>query len=165
MREPWQFVFPWRKGKGPSPPHLLSFPPFLPPPRKRYVYVPHCPTGPGMDCPLVIDPTGVAPPPTQSYPFPQVYFRREGQGGSYLCGQSPTEDQEPGDTDLDTVDSDWFEEQVPHVMSRYVMSCYVMFTMSRYVVSCSRSRCLMWQDSHSHPVAGLAGPRAESRRL
>ena len=27
--------------------------------RKRYVYVPHCPAGPGMDCPLVIDPTGV----------------------------------------------------------------------------------------------------------
>ena len=27
--------------------------------RKRYVYVPHCPGGPGMDCPLVIDPTGV----------------------------------------------------------------------------------------------------------
>ena len=27
--------------------------------RKRYVYVPHCPEGPGMDCPLVIDPTGV----------------------------------------------------------------------------------------------------------
>ena len=28
-------------------------------PRKRYVYVPHCPAGPGLDCPLVIDPTGV----------------------------------------------------------------------------------------------------------
>ena len=27
--------------------------------RKRYVYVPHCPGGPGLDCPLVIDPTGV----------------------------------------------------------------------------------------------------------
>ena len=27
--------------------------------RKRYVYVPHCPEGPGMDCPLVIDPCGV----------------------------------------------------------------------------------------------------------
>ena len=26
--------------------------------RKRYVYVPHCPEGPGMDCPLVIDPSG-----------------------------------------------------------------------------------------------------------
>ena len=34
--------------------------------RKRYVYVPHCPEGPGMDCPLVIDPTG-------------VYFRLDGR--------------------------------------------------------------------------------------
>ena len=28
--------------------------------RKRFVYVPHCPDGPGMDCPLVIDPCGVS---------------------------------------------------------------------------------------------------------
>ena len=28
--------------------------------RKRYVYVPHCPDGPGLDCPLVIDPCGVS---------------------------------------------------------------------------------------------------------
>lgn len=67
--------------------------------RKRYVYVPHCPGGPGLDCPLVIDPTG-------------VYFRREGLGGNYLCGQSPSPAQEPPDTDLATVDMDWFEEQV-----------------------------------------------------
>ena len=33
-------------------------------------------------------------------------------GGNYLCGQSPTAAQEPSDTDLDTVDMDWFEEQV-----------------------------------------------------
>ena len=38
--------------------------------------------------------------------------RREGLGGNYLCGQSPTAAQEPSDTDLDTVDMDWFEEQV-----------------------------------------------------
>jgi len=75
--------------------------------RKRYVYVPHCPPGPGMDCPLVIDPTG-------------VYFRREGLGGSYLCGQSPTEEQEPQDTDLDLVDMDWFEDQVWPVMAHRV---------------------------------------------
>jgi len=75
--------------------------------RKRYVYVPHCPGGPGMDCPLVIDPCG-------------VYFRREGLGGSYLCGQSPTEEQEPQDTDLDVVDMDWFEEQVWPVMAQRV---------------------------------------------
>jgi len=74
--------------------------------RKRYVYVPHCPDGPGMDCPLVIDPCG-------------VYFRREGLGGNYLCGQSPTEEQEPTDTDLSEVDMDWFDEQVwPVIASR-----------------------------------------------
>jgi len=75
--------------------------------RKRFVYVPHCPEGPGLDCPLVIDPTG-------------VYFRREGLGGNYLCGQSPTEEQEPNDTDLTKVDMDWFEEQVWPVMAQRV---------------------------------------------
>jgi len=75
--------------------------------RKRYVYVPHCPEGPGMDCPLVIDPCG-------------VYFRREGLGGNYLCGQSPTEEQEPADTDLNVVDMDWFDEQVWPVLANRV---------------------------------------------
>ena len=45
-------------------------------PRKRYVYCVHAPKGPGLDCPLVCDPSG-------------VYFRREGYGGHYLCGRSP----------------------------------------------------------------------------
>ena len=40
-----------------------------------------------------------------------TFPRREGTGGNYLCGQSPTQDQEPGDTDLDKVDMDWFDEQ------------------------------------------------------
>jgi len=75
--------------------------------RKRFVYVPHCPEGPGLDCPLVIDPTG-------------VYFRREGLGGNYLCGQSPTEEQEPDNTDLTNVDMDWFDEQVWPVMAQRV---------------------------------------------
>ncbi|XP_059813200.1 FAD-dependent oxidoreductase domain-containing protein 1 isoform X3 [Hypanus sabinus] len=47
-------------------------------PRKRYVYVFHCPDGPGMDCPLSIDYSG-------------VYFRREGLGGNYVTGLSPAE--------------------------------------------------------------------------
>jgi len=75
--------------------------------RKRYVYVPHCPTGPGLDCPLVIDPSG-------------VYFRREGLGGNYLCGQSPTEEEEPEDTDLNSVDMDWFDEAVWPVLAARV---------------------------------------------
>ncbi|TNM85255.1 hypothetical protein fugu_009433 [Takifugu bimaculatus] len=46
-------------------------------PRKRYVYVVHCPEGPGLDAPLVIDSSG-------------VYFRREGLGGHYITGASAT---------------------------------------------------------------------------
>lgn len=44
----------------------------------RYVYVLHCPEGPGLGAPLVFDPSG-------------VYFRREGVGGHYLAGASPPE--------------------------------------------------------------------------
>ena len=32
-----------------------------------------------------------------------MYFRREGLGGNYLCGQSPTEQEEPRDTNLEQV--------------------------------------------------------------
>ncbi len=44
----------------------------------RYVYVVHCPDGPGLDTPLLIDYSG-------------VYFRREGLGGNYIAGASPVE--------------------------------------------------------------------------
>lgn len=42
------------------------------------MFVVHCPEGPGLGAPLVIDPSG-------------VYFRREGLGGHYLAGASPPE--------------------------------------------------------------------------
>lgn len=68
-------------------------------PRKRYVYVLHAPDGPGLDCPLMIDPSG-------------TYFRREGYGNTYLCGRSPPEEeQEPGIEDLE-VDHEFFHEHV-----------------------------------------------------
>lgn len=44
----------------------------------RYVYLWHCPEGPGLETPLVADTSG-------------VYFRREGLGSNYLGGRSPTE--------------------------------------------------------------------------
>lgn len=44
----------------------------------RYVYVVHCPDGPGLDTPFLIDYSG-------------VYFRREGLGGNYIAGTSPEE--------------------------------------------------------------------------
>lgn len=44
----------------------------------RYVYVFHCPNGPGLEMPLLIDPSG-------------AYARREGLGGNFLGGMSPSE--------------------------------------------------------------------------
>ncbi|XP_078387145.1 FAD-dependent oxidoreductase domain-containing protein 1 [Cetorhinus maximus] len=74
-------------------------------PRKRYVYVFHCPHGPGLECPLIIDQKG-------------VYFRREGLGGNYLGGLSPTEEEEPDISDLE-VDYKYFDEAVwPNLAQR-----------------------------------------------
>ncbi|XP_075046556.1 FAD-dependent oxidoreductase domain-containing protein 1-like isoform X8 [Mixophyes fleayi] len=67
-------------------------------PRKRYIYTFHCPDGPGMDCPLLIDSSG-------------AYFRREGFGGNYIGGLSPPEEEEPDPSNLD-VDHDYFEQKV-----------------------------------------------------
>ncbi|CAN0340343.1 unnamed protein product [Lampetra fluviatilis] len=67
-------------------------------PRKRYVFVFHCPDGPGLDCPLVVDPSG-------------AYFRREGITGNYIGGMSPPPEEEPSVDNLD-VDYDYFQEKV-----------------------------------------------------
>nr|XP_040036624.1 FAD-dependent oxidoreductase domain-containing protein 1 [Gasterosteus aculeatus aculeatus] len=67
-------------------------------PRKRYVYVVHCPDGPGLDTPFVIDYSG-------------VYFRREGLGGNYIAGTSPEEGEEPDASNLE-VDHQFFEDKV-----------------------------------------------------
>ncbi|XP_033110412.1 FAD-dependent oxidoreductase domain-containing protein 1-like isoform X2 [Anneissia japonica] len=74
-------------------------------PRKRYIYVCHAPDGPLLDCPFVIQPDG-------------SYFRREGLGGMYIMGKSPTEEQEPNCDKL-TVDYDFFDEEIwPFVAHR-----------------------------------------------
>lgn len=74
-------------------------------PRKRYVYMVHCPEGPTLDTPFLIDPTG-------------AYFRREGLSGHYICGASPGEEQEPDISDL-SVDYEFFNEYVwPILASR-----------------------------------------------
>ncbi|XP_065293865.1 FAD-dependent oxidoreductase domain-containing protein 1-like [Dermacentor albipictus] len=76
---------------------LLEFP--LPvEPRKRYVYVVHCPDGPGLNFPLVVTPNG-------------VYCRREGLGGHFVCGKSPAPDEEPDVGDLD-VDYSFFDKAI-----------------------------------------------------
>jgi len=74
-------------------------------PRKRYVYCFHAPEGPGLDCPLTVDPTG-------------TYFRREGLGGHFIAGKSPTALEEPGISNLD-VDYTFFDQQVwPDIANR-----------------------------------------------
>lgn len=75
-------------------------------PRKRFVYVFHSPDGPGMDCPIFIDYTG-------------VYFRREGLAGNYVGGLSPTEEEEPSIDNLE-VDYDFFQEKVWPVLASRV---------------------------------------------
>ncbi|XP_037361482.1 FAD-dependent oxidoreductase domain-containing protein 1 isoform X2 [Talpa occidentalis] len=74
-------------------------------PRKRYVYLWHCPQGPGLEAPLVADTTG-------------AYFRREGLGSNYLGGCSPTEGEEPDPDNLE-VDHAFFQDKVwPHLARR-----------------------------------------------
>ncbi|XP_036379575.1 FAD-dependent oxidoreductase domain-containing protein 1 [Megalops cyprinoides] len=67
-------------------------------PRKRYIYVLHCPDGPGLDTPFLIDYSG-------------VYLRREGLGGNYIAGMSPEEEDEPDTGDLE-VDHEFFKEKI-----------------------------------------------------
>ncbi|XP_028277142.1 FAD-dependent oxidoreductase domain-containing protein 1 [Parambassis ranga] len=67
-------------------------------PRKRYVFVVHCPDGPGLDTPFLIDYSG-------------VYCRREGLGGNYIAGASPEEAEEPDTSNLE-VDYQFFEDKV-----------------------------------------------------
>ncbi|XP_042899446.1 FAD-dependent oxidoreductase domain-containing protein 1 isoform X2 [Parasteatoda tepidariorum] len=89
-------------GTGPG---MLSVP--LPvEPRKRYVYVFNCETGPGIDMPLVIDPSG-------------VYVRREGLGGKYICGRSPSETEEPDVSNLE-VDYNFFDSSVWPVIAKRI---------------------------------------------
>lgn len=75
-------------------------------PRKRYVYVVHCPDGPGLDTPFLIDYSG-------------VYFRREGLGGNYIAGASPEELEEPDTSNLE-VDHQFFEDKVWPNLARRV---------------------------------------------
>ncbi|XP_015354498.1 FAD-dependent oxidoreductase domain-containing protein 1 isoform X1 [Marmota marmota marmota] len=92
-------------GIGKGPPGTLQGTKLPVEPRKRYVYVWHCPQGPGLEMPFVADTNG-------------VYFRREGLGNNYLGGCSPTEEEEPDSTNLD-VDHNFFQDRVwPHLAER-----------------------------------------------
>ncbi|KAG3286938.1 FAD-dependent oxidoreductase domain-containing protein 1 isoform X2 [Ictidomys tridecemlineatus] len=92
-------------GIGKGPPGTLQGTKLPVEPRKRYVYVWHCPQGPGLEMPFVANTNG-------------VYFRREGLGNNYLGGCSPTEEEEPDSTNLD-VDHNFFQDRVwPHLAER-----------------------------------------------
>ncbi|MEQ2182711.1 FAD-dependent oxidoreductase domain-containing protein 1 [Goodea atripinnis] len=82
-------------------------------PRKRYVYVVHCPDGPGLDTPFLIDYSG-------------VYFRREGLGGNYISGASPEEVEEPDASNLE-VDHQFFENKVWPKLADRVTSAWAGF--------------------------------------
>ncbi|XP_032937771.1 FAD-dependent oxidoreductase domain-containing protein 1 [Catharus ustulatus] len=75
-------------------------------PRKRYVFTWHCPNGPGLSCPFLVDTSG-------------AYFRRDGFAGNYLGGMSPPEEEEPDPSDL-SVDHNYFQEQVWPRLARRV---------------------------------------------
>ncbi|XP_075888052.1 FAD-dependent oxidoreductase domain-containing protein 1 [Nelusetta ayraudi] len=92
-------------GVGIGPKDTIAGIPLPVEPRKRYVYVVHCPDGPGLDTPFLIDHSG-------------VYFRREGLGGNYIAGASPEEAEEPDTGNLE-VDHQFFEDRVwPHLANR-----------------------------------------------
>ncbi|NWI61232.1 FXRD1 protein, partial [Calyptomena viridis] len=87
-------------------PGELCQPPLPIQPRKRYVFSWHCPDGPGLSCPFVVDTSG-------------AYFRRDGIAGNYLGGMSPPEEEEPDPSDL-SVDHDYFQEQLWPRLARRV---------------------------------------------
>ncbi|RXN18877.1 FAD-dependent oxidoreductase domain-containing 1 [Labeo rohita] len=93
-------------GIGLGPKESVSGVPLPVEPRKRFVYVVHCPDGPGLDTPFLIDYSG-------------VYCRREGLGGNYITGMSPEETEEPDISNLD-VDHDFFQEKVWHRLAHRV---------------------------------------------
>ncbi|KAL1458553.1 hypothetical protein WDU94_008691 [Cyamophila willieti] len=81
---------------------------FIPVPveaRKRFVYCFEAPKGPGINMPMVVDPSG-------------TYFRREGLGNYYICGKSPAPQEEPPVGDFE-VDYAYFNNKIkPHLENR-----------------------------------------------
>ncbi|XP_017772145.1 PREDICTED: FAD-dependent oxidoreductase domain-containing protein 1-like [Nicrophorus vespilloides] len=96
-----------RKARIGTGPGMLSIP--LPvEKRKRYVYHFECQSNemPGINTPLTIDYTG-------------TYFRRDGLGGTFLCGLSPEAHEEPSIENLD-VDHQFFDERVWPILAHRV---------------------------------------------
>ncbi|XP_063234763.1 FAD-dependent oxidoreductase domain-containing protein 1-like [Bacillus rossius redtenbacheri] len=66
--------------------------------KKRYVYCFHCPEGPGLRAPCLMDSSG-------------IYLRREGLAGNYIAGISPLPEEEPSVDNLE-VDYSFFDNTV-----------------------------------------------------
>ncbi|XP_070582043.1 FAD-dependent oxidoreductase domain-containing protein 1-like [Ptychodera flava] len=67
-------------------------------PRKRFAFVINSLNGPGLECPVLVDPSGMC-------------FRRDGLGGNFICSMEPGEEEEPSTGTLN-VDYDWFNRKV-----------------------------------------------------
>ena len=52
--------------------------------RKRYIYLFHCPEGPRLSFPILVDPNG-------------LFVRREGISGMYMCSYTPRSNQQEPD--------------------------------------------------------------------
>ena len=48
-----------------------------------------------------------------------IYFRREGLAGTYICGRSPEESEEPSIENL-SVDDDYFDEKVWPILAQRI---------------------------------------------
>jgi len=74
--------------------------------RKRYYYAFECNLGPGIDFPLLIDPSG-------------VYCRPDNFAGRYIAGKMPSEDEEIDNNNSD-VDYKYFDNIIRPVLERRV---------------------------------------------
>lgn len=77
--------------------------------RKRYYYAFESMNGPGLDFPLLIDPSG-------------VFVRRDGFGGNFVAGKCPTEEEEEIDNNNFDVDYRYFEKRIAPILKSRVPS-------------------------------------------
>lgn len=75
--------------------------------RKRYFYAFECEEGPGIDFPMLIDPSG-------------VFCRVDGYAGRYITGKLPSENEEEIDNNNSDVDYKYFENIIQPVLASRV---------------------------------------------
>lgn len=75
--------------------------------RKRYFFAFECEEGPGIDFPMLIDPSG-------------VFCRVDGYAGRYIAGKMPGENEEEIDNNNSDVDYRYFENVIQPVLAHRV---------------------------------------------